>query len=273
MQYLKRFLKSIIVGLGAIAPGLSGSVLMVILGLYTKTINAIATLFKDFKKNIIYLMPLGLGIVVGIVIFSNLINYLINNHELPTRLAFFGLLIGTIPLFYKEIKKEEALTSKHYWLILIALSLGLSFVFLFKTNLNAVDLNIFQAFCLGFFGISAMVVPGIDGASLLSALGLYQHWLDLTSLNTSMAVYIPAGLGVVAGGLILSMIINWLLKKHYTVTFSVLFGFFLSIIFSILKTENGSFISLGNNLNTYIGLILFVLGLFSSYFFSKINGE
>ena len=44
------FLKGIIVGIGGIAPGLSGSVLLVILGLYHKTINAIGTLFKNFKK-------------------------------------------------------------------------------------------------------------------------------------------------------------------------------------------------------------------------------
>mgnify|MGYP002535152246 CR=1 FL=1 len=47
------FLKGLIVGIGGIAPGLSGSVLLVIFGLYQKTINAIATLFKDFKKNIL----------------------------------------------------------------------------------------------------------------------------------------------------------------------------------------------------------------------------
>ena len=52
------FLKGLIVGIGGIAPGLSGSVLLVIFGLYQKTINAIATLFKDFKKNILFLIPL-----------------------------------------------------------------------------------------------------------------------------------------------------------------------------------------------------------------------
>ena len=51
------FLKGLIVGIGGIAPGLSGSVLLVIFGLYQKTINAIATLFKDFKKNILFLIP------------------------------------------------------------------------------------------------------------------------------------------------------------------------------------------------------------------------
>ena len=50
MNNIKNFIKGIIVGIGGIAPGLSGSVFMVILGLYTKVIGAIADLFKDFKK-------------------------------------------------------------------------------------------------------------------------------------------------------------------------------------------------------------------------------
>ena len=56
------FLKGIVVGIGGIAPGLSGSVLLVILGLYQKTITAIGTLFKDFKRNLIFLFPLFLGL-------------------------------------------------------------------------------------------------------------------------------------------------------------------------------------------------------------------
>ena len=60
------FLKGIIVGIGGIAPGLSGSVLLVILGLYQKTINAIGTIFKNFKKNITFLVPLFLGFGIGV---------------------------------------------------------------------------------------------------------------------------------------------------------------------------------------------------------------
>ena len=69
------FLKGLIVGIGGIAPGLSGSVLLVIFGLYQKTINAIATLFKDFKKNILFLIPLCLGFGIGAIIFSKIVNF------------------------------------------------------------------------------------------------------------------------------------------------------------------------------------------------------
>ena len=99
---MKNFFKGIIVGIGGIAPGLSGSVLLVIFGLYQKTINAIGTLFKKFKKNIMFLVPLFLGFGVGVLLFSKVVDYLLNTFEMQTRFAFLGLVIGTIPLRSKK---------------------------------------------------------------------------------------------------------------------------------------------------------------------------
>lgn len=274
MEKIKLFLKGIIIGIGGIAPGLSGSVLMVILGLYSKIINSIATLFKDFKKNFIYLFPIGSGILLGIVAFSKIINYSMENFEIQTRLAFFGLLVGTIPIFYKDVKKYKNLNKNHYLIIILAFILGMYFLTFVSAIKISGNLNIFQAFIIGFVGISATIVPGLDGASILSALGLYNKWLDLTSLNIiNLNIYIFLGLGIISGAFILSALINMMIKKNYTVTFSALFGFFLSIVPSILKTSNGRFISLNNNSSSYMGIIIFIIGILISYFFGKIEKE
>lgn len=274
MEKIKLFLKGIIIGIGGIAPGLSGSVLMVILGLYSKIINSIATLFKDFKKNFIYLFPIGSGILLGIVAFSKIINYSMENFEIQTRLAFFGLLVGTIPIFYKDVKKYKNLNKNHYLIIILAFILGMYFLTFVSAIKISGNLNIFQAFIIGFVGISATIVPGLDGASILSALGLYNKWLDLTSLNIiNLNIYIFLGLGIISGAFILSALINMMIKKNYTVTFSALFGFFLSIVPSILKTSNGRFISLNNNSSSYIGITIFIIGILISYFFGKIEKE
>ena len=65
MAFLKNFFKGLIAGIGGIAPGLSGSVLLVILGLYEQTVNAIGTLFKNFKTNIKFLLPLLFPFLLG----------------------------------------------------------------------------------------------------------------------------------------------------------------------------------------------------------------
>ncbi len=275
MESLMLFLKGIVVGVGGISPGLSGSVLLVILGLYHKVIDSLANLFKNFKKNILFFLPIGIGMLVGVVLFSRLIEFTLENFELQTRLAFLGLIIGTIPLFYKETKKEGKLKPLHYILLLIAFIIG-SYIFTFNNTFfkPVTTLNFIKAFLLGFVGMSATIVPGIDGAATLSALGLYEQWLKLTSLsNFNFSIYVPAIIGMLASVFALSSVINLMIKKYYTATFSVLFGFFLSITPTILKTTEGSFVSLRNNIASYVGIGLFVIGLITSYIFGKMKKE
>ena len=116
---MKTLLKGIIVGIGGIAPGLSGSVLLVILGLYQKALNAISTLFKNFKKNIAFLIPLIIGFGIGVLIFSKVVDFFLNNFEMQTRFTFLGLVLGTIPLFFKEVKRN-GFSKKYYIFIVVA---------------------------------------------------------------------------------------------------------------------------------------------------------
>ena len=125
MSYLINFLKGILVGVGGIAPGLSGSVMLLILGLYERCINAIGTLFKNFKKNLLFLVPLVCGFGVGILLFSKVVDFLLINYEFHTRYLFLGLVIGTLPLFYKTVKKK-GFALKHWGIILVAAAVGVS---------------------------------------------------------------------------------------------------------------------------------------------------
>ena len=79
MQNIKLTLKGIIIGLGKIIPGVSGSMLAFSLGVYEDAINAITNFKNNLKKNILFLSYLGIGIVISILLFSNLLIYLLNN--------------------------------------------------------------------------------------------------------------------------------------------------------------------------------------------------
>ena len=106
MTFLKNFFKGIVVGIGGIAPGLSGSVLLVILGLYERVVSVVGTLFKNFKRNILFLIPLIAGMGVGVLLFSKVVDFLLESYAFQTRYAFLGLILGTIPLFYREVRKN-----------------------------------------------------------------------------------------------------------------------------------------------------------------------
>lgn len=263
---MSNFLKGIVVGIGGIAPGLSGSVLLVIFGLYQKTVNAIGTLFKDFKRNILFLVPLFLGFGVGVLLFSKIVDFFLSNYEMQTRFAFLGLIIGTIPIFYKEVKKE-GFSKKYYILIVLAAIVGFS-LFYFNKNLfpTISDPNLIQSVLLGVAVAASSIIPGVDSAVILSSLGLYEIYVSSLA-NFDLAVLIPAAFGLLIGALIISLIINKLIKKYYTITFSIIFGLFLSIIPNIL---NESCI-MGFNANTLISIAFLIGGFLLSYFLGNIN--
>jgi len=272
MEKIKLFLKGFVVGIGGVSPGLSGSILMVALGLYRNVIDSVATIYRDSKKKILYLLPILMGMLLGAFIFSRIISYFLNTHELPTRLTFFGLLIGAIPLVYGEVKKNNDIKKRHYLIILISFLLCFTLFTLINSVTPAGELGIFQSFIFGVMVIITIIVPGLEAAAFLSTFGLYTHWLDLTSLRiVSLELFIPTLLGIIVGGFLLSKLMSYLFKKDYTITFSVLFGFFLSIIPNILYMNDGSFISVGRNVATYVGIILFFIGLIGALLFGRIR--
>ena len=262
------FLKGIIVGIGGIAPGLSGSVLLVILGLYQKTIDAIGTIFKNFKKNVTFLFPLFLGFGVGVILFSKVVDFLLENYEMYTRFAFLGLVLGTIPLFYKEVKKE-GFSKKYYILIAIAAIAGFS-LFYFNKNLfpTITNPNIFQSVLLGVAVAGSSIVPGVDSAVILSSLGLYELYVgSLADFN--LQVLIPAGVGLVIGALVISFLINKLIKRFYTGTFSIIFGLFLSIIPNVLNSS----CTLGWNINSVISIFILIISFGVSFFLGDVKAN
>lgn len=266
VKHLIKFLKGVIVGIGGVAPGLSGSALLVIFGLYEKTIDAIGTLFKKFKENLLFLIPLFLGFGVGMIIFSKVINYFLSSFEIYTRFAFLGLIVGTIPLFYKEVRKK-GWSNKYYIPMIIALIIGL-ILFFFNANLfpQITNPNVVQSVILGVIVAGSTIIPGVDSATILSALGLYEIYL--TSIDTlNFSILIPAGFGLAFGALLFSYLINKLLKAKYTLTFSVIFGLFISIVPSILS-EN---CKLGFDFQSVICVLLVIIGFLVSYFLGKIK--
>ena len=263
---LLRFLKGIIVGIGGVAPGLSGSVLLIIFGLYRQTLDALGSLLKDFKKNIRFLLPLVAGMVLGVLAFSKVVHFCLNNYEMPTRFCFLGLIVGTLPMVWQEVKKE-GFSPIYYFVIALAAALGIWF---FTVNPNAfpqvVNPNLLQKIILGGAVAMTAIVPGVDPAVFLSTLGLYE--LYVTALATlDIGILLPMLIGVAAGAVVISSLMSALFRRFYTATFSVIFGIFLSMIPNML-TPN---CRLGFNAVSAVSLVLAVLGFGVSYYLGDIE--
>lgn len=267
---IKLFFKSVIVGLGGISPGLSGSVLMIIFGIYQDALEALGTLFKDFKRKIKFLLPMGAGIVVGLLLFSKVLNFLLTTFEMPTRFTFLGLIAGTVPLFYRQMTKN-GFGKKYIFFIVAAFVAGTMLFTLNRTPFPQVtDPNFLQKIGLGIAVAASAIIPGADSVVLLSTLGLYELYLSVMASPLANLDILPLmAVGVAIGGISVSFLMTQLFKHFYTATFSVIFGVFLAMIPNIFNES----CYLACDWQTAISLVLLASGFLVSLYMGKIGNK
>ncbi len=263
---MERFFKGIIVGLGGVAPGLSGSVLLIIFGLYQKTLDALGNLLSDVRKNSGFLAPLVAGMFVGVLLFSKVIDFFLHAFEMPTRFCFLGLILGTLPMVWKEVRKE-GFSNKYYGFIALSAGLGIWF---FTVNPNAfpqvTDPTLLQKLLLGVAVAATAIIPGVDPAVFLSTLGLYEMYVAALA-NVDLAILIPMVGGLAIGAVGISFAMSLCFRHFYTASFSVIFGIFLSMIPNML-TEN---CILGWNGTSVISLAVMLLGFLISWYLADLQ--
>lgn len=264
---MKRFLSGIVCGLGGVSPGLSGSVMLVIAGYYDKTIEAIGTFLKKPKENLKFLLPLFMGIVLGVLLFGQIVSVVLEKYEMITRLTFLGFILGTLPLFYNKVKKKD-FKNKYYIIMLLAFLIGMMVMFSNAKFDQPQTLTFMQSIIMGLILSASTIIPGIDSSVLLSSLGLYEIYIEsIATIN--FTILIPAVLGAGVGVLAFSSIINHLIKKHYTLTYSIIFGLFLSLVPSVINES----VVIELNLNTLVSFIFLILGTLISYKLSMYSFE
>ena len=95
-------LKGFIIGIGKIIPGVSGSMLAISMGIYQQMIDSVINFFIDIKNNLKFLLKIGVGVLIAIMFFSNIILKCLEKYYIITMFFFIGLIVGS----FKDIKKE-----------------------------------------------------------------------------------------------------------------------------------------------------------------------
>ncbi len=254
----------LIIGLGFIIPGVSGGVIATILGIYEEIIDKLINFKKDVINNFKFIFPLFLGIFLSILIFSKIILYLLANKYYFISYVFIGLILGSIPYLFKEIKNK---TNKNISLIpfLITFIFGI-FLFYLEGSISSTqaNLNIFTMLIAGFIYSIGKIIPGISGAALLMLIGIYEYLLNFLAnpillLDIHIIIkFIPFIISFLLSSIIILKLINYLLKNHFLYTYSAIIGFILS---SIL------FIYPGNL--TILNIIISSLSFLISYYLSN----
>lgn len=244
MIFLVNLLKGAIVGVANIIPGVSGGTMAVITGIYEKIIGIISSLFKNIrkwnilKKDLLFLLPVILGALGGILLLSNLIKYLLEAHYMPTLFCFLGLIAGSLPLIFKKAN-HKGFNVKYLIGFLVTLAFMITLAYLSSQSKSITSVEAFGSSPLDFLLIAiygmiaatAMVVPGISGSMIMMMLGVYNAVIDAVS-SLNFMVLIPFIIGAVFGLVLISKLIKLLLDRFYGYTYYVILGFVAgSIVF------------------------------------------
>ena len=265
--------KGFLIGLANIIPGVSGGTMAVSFGIYEELIGIASNIFKNFKKNMAFILPIGIGAVIAIALLSNVITICLDKYQVATPLLFVGLILGGLPAIVKNIGKK--ITKPTNLIVFSITILFMLFIYFGIKDAKDVDFTNVDAigyiilFIVGAIAAITMVVPGISGSFVLMLIGYYKPIVktvsDLTHFNNiihNLCILIPFGFGVLFGIISVSKLIKYCLKKYPEQTYSSIVAFVLSsvvlIIYPLLNVS-------ASITELIVGIVLLLMGSILTY--------
>ena len=288
---IKLFFIGIILGVANVIPGVSGGTIAVVFNVYDRLIGVITINIKKILSEWKFILPLGLGMVAGIIGFSKILTFLFEHYPMQTNLFFVGIIAGSIPLIYRKIKssmKEVSEKNKKVpfftTILCCVIFLGIMIIMtVFKdvstSTVIYTELSLPLFFLLlvsGALGAIAMIIPGISGSFLLLAIGTYATVIGSVS-DFNIPLMIPTAIGILIGLLVGAYLVRTLMEKVPSQTYGAILGLIVGSIFTVFplgliitrctELSGDTFTtSLGALL---VGLLCCVVGFFTSYLSSK----
>ena len=242
--WIKAFVLGLFIGLAVIVPGVSGSTVAIMFGLYASMLYAIGNIFKDFKRCIRFLVPIGIGAVIGFGAGFLLVQLLLEKYIFVVICLFVGLMIGASPALLNEIKGESASRVRILLMILgvlVPLGIGALSVYLDPPALVEVEgaseaftsfpwYMLVLYFPLGVLVAATQLVPGLSATAILMAFGQFKPIMDSVHLDyilenplfIALMLCMVAGFGV--GLIVISKIFSRLLAWRRVATFYFVIG-------------------------------------------------
>lgn len=236
--------RGFLMGICEIIPGVSSGTMALLLGIYEQFLGAIGHIVsKHYKKSIIYLLPLVIGMGTAILTMSSLMDYLLTQYTIPTHWFFIGMVLGVIPMMFSISNYKVEFKSIHYILMGLAIILlyWLSTMGESGTSIERIDISLLMLIGLFFSGMLAsavMLLPGISGSLVLLIIGAYPIIMraisEFTSLNFEvLPVLIATGLGIVSGLLLAGRGIQFLLRNYTYIMYAIIIGLLFGSVFPI----------------------------------------
>ena len=267
MRLVLRVLQGVLIGVGAVLPGISGGVLCVVFGIYKPVMELLSNPLRNFKTHVPKLLPVIVGMGVGFLGVAKILAFFLETYPDPSVCLFIGLIVGMLPSLFREAGEQGR--PKGSWV-----SMGVAFVFilalLISLNLFSVSIApnfgwyLFCGFCLAL----SVIAPGMSFSTLLMPLGLYTPFVDgLGNLNFS--VIVPAGIGAVVTVICLAKAVDSLFDRFYPYAFHAIIG--IVIAATIMIVPFGSFaVSVGA---AAVNIVCLAVGVIAALALDKFNSS
>lgn len=238
-DWILRFVKGMFIGSGFILPGVSGGALAAIFGIYERIISFLAHITRNFKENVLYFIPVGLGGITGVFLLSFGVSFVLGEYQTVIMWFFVGCILGTVPSLWREAGKEGRTTREY--LILVA-SFVLGFLFLWKGSalFSNVDQNLFTWTIAGALIGLGMIVPGLSPSNFLLYMGMYKAMSDGIK-NMDLSVVVPIGIGGIVCVLGLSKVMDYIFSKAFPQMFHFILGIVFASTVMIVPTDYAGF--------------------------------
>lgn len=248
---IKSFFKGVVIGIANIVPGVSGGTMMVSMGIYDKLIHCITHLFSEFKKSVLFLLPIAVGMVAAIAASSFGLTYLFENLPIQTNLLFVGLILGGLPAIWKNVK-GNSVKAGHVLACVLFFVLVVGMAAMGESEGAAADLsfslgNVAVLLMVGVITSATMVIPGVSGSMVLMLMGFYYPVLnaikdffkdlaafDMDGILRGCGILIPFGIGVVVGIFGIAKLVEIIFEKFPLYAYWAIIGLIVSSPIAIL---------------------------------------
>ena len=282
MNFILDILRGMVIGIANVIPGVSGGTMAVSMGIYDKMIFALTHIFKEIKKSIITLLPIGIGMGLGIVGLAKLIEIMFDKIPVQTNLFFIGLILGGLPMIIKEVKgKKIGVAHIIGFIVFFALVVGLALldgVTGEDADLSFSLLTELKLIGAGIIAAATMVIPGVSGSMMLMLLGLYQPVIsaindfvsalknfDMQGILAGVGILLPFGIGVVIGIFAIAKLIEFLFNRFATVVYWCIIGLITASPIAIVIMNKEIFADL-NAVTIITSVVTFAIGCVIAFF-------
>lgn len=266
IQIILWIFEGMLVGIGAILPGISGGTLCVAFGMYRPILELINDIKGGVKKHWLMFLSFFIGVFIGFVGLSGAVDKLMQLNPSLITYIFVGFIIGTIPELFSEAG-EKGRNKFSYISMIVALGVMLTVLLLLNTSYSfSIAPSVFSfALCGVFWGLS-FIVPGLSSSSLILLIGLYQPMNEGIS-HLRPSVIFPLGVAMLVTVLLLGKVMNILLNKAYSVVTHAVIGFVIStVVMLVINTP------IGKGIDIFFNILGAILGCVASFFFTILCG-